>query len=135
MAVFGGLVLSAALPVLGLPETRGKPLVQTVDQVNISRVFDDGDVIHKRQAASANSPPGWQLVVQSSTVCFIKLNHLMLLMLTMGADIVCFRKIFLEKLYLLKRNIDIGNIHKILQLSSEKQETCAKTIPEEDVRT
>ena len=41
MAVFGGLVLSAALPVLGLPETRGKPLVQTVVQVNISRVFDD----------------------------------------------------------------------------------------------
>ena len=52
-----------------------------------------------------------------------------------GGPIVCFRKIFLEKLYLLKRNIDIGNIHKILQLSSEKQETCAKTIPEEDVRT
>ena len=34
-------MLSAALPVLGLPETRGKPLVQTVDQVDISRVFDD----------------------------------------------------------------------------------------------
>ena len=134
-------MLSAALPVLGLPETRGKPLVQTVDQVNISRVFDDvgdfddGDVIHKRQAACANSPPGWQLVVQSGTVCFIKLNYLMLLMLTMGADIVCFRKIFLDKLYLLKSNIDIGNIHKILQLSAEKQETCAKTITEEDGRT
>ena len=56
--------------------------------------------------------------------------------LTMGADIVCFRKIFLEKLYLLKRNIDIaGNFHEILQLSVEKQETCAKTIPEQDVRT
>ena len=57
-------MLSAALPVLGLPETRGKPLVQTVVQVNISRVFDDvgevddGDDIHKRQAACANSRPG-----------------------------------------------------------------------------
>ena len=59
----------------------------------------------------------------------------MLTLLTMGADIVCFRKIFLDKLYLLKRNIDIGNFHKILQLSPEKQETCAKTITEEDVRT
>ena len=56
-------------------------------------------------------------------------------MLTIGADIVCFRKIFLEKLYLLKRNIDIGNFHEILQLSAQKQETCAKTIPDEDVRT
>ena len=59
----------------------------------------------------------------------------MLTMLTIGADIVCFRKIFLEKLYLLKRNIAMGNIHEILQLSAEKQETCAKTIPEEDGRT
>ena len=33
MAVFGGVVLAAALPVLGLPETRGKPLLQTVSQV------------------------------------------------------------------------------------------------------
>ena len=69
-------MLSAALPVLGLPETRGKPLVQTVDQVDISRVFDDvGDVddgedsddgddgedsddILKRQVPQANSRPG-----------------------------------------------------------------------------
>ena len=56
-------------------------------------------------------------------------------MLTIGANIVCFRKIFLEKLYLVKRNIVMGNIHEILQLSAEKQETCAKTIPEEDGRT
>ena len=33
LAVFGGVVLAAALPVLGLPETRGKPLLQTVCQV------------------------------------------------------------------------------------------------------
>ena len=57
-------MLSAALPVLGLPETRGKPLVQTVDQVDISRVFDDvgeaddGDDIHKRRAACVISRPG-----------------------------------------------------------------------------
>ena len=54
-------MLSAALPVLGLPETRGKPLVQTADQVDISRVFDDvgdvddGDDILKRQVPRA----GW----------------------------------------------------------------------------
>ena len=54
-------MLSAALPVLGLPETRGKPLVQTVDQVDISRVFDDvgdvddGDDILKSQVPRA----GW----------------------------------------------------------------------------
>ena len=33
LAVFGAVVLAAALPVLGLPETRGKPLLQTVCQV------------------------------------------------------------------------------------------------------
>ena len=33
LAVFGGVVLTAALPVLGLPETRGKALPQTVNQV------------------------------------------------------------------------------------------------------
>ena len=33
LAVFGGVVLAAALPVLGFPETRGKPLLQTVCQV------------------------------------------------------------------------------------------------------
>ena len=33
LSVFGGVVLAAALPVLGLPETRGKPLLQTVNQV------------------------------------------------------------------------------------------------------
>ena len=33
LSVFGEVVLAAALPVLGLPETRGKPLLQTVDQV------------------------------------------------------------------------------------------------------
>ena len=34
LAVFGGVVLTAALPVLGLPETRGKALPQTVNQVS-----------------------------------------------------------------------------------------------------
>ena len=63
-------MLSAALPVLGLPETRGKPLVQNVDQVDISRALDDvgevdkgydgddSDDIPKRQVPQANSRPG-----------------------------------------------------------------------------
>jgi len=35
LSVFGGVVLAAALPVLRLPETRGKPLLQTVNQLEV----------------------------------------------------------------------------------------------------
>merc|ERR1719234_144387 len=37
LAVFGGVVLTAALPVLGLPETRGKALPQTVNQLEVDQ--------------------------------------------------------------------------------------------------
>ena len=48
LAVFGGVVLTAALPVLGLPETKGKPLPQTVNQVGGEMSFfatKNGDML------------------------------------------------------------------------------------------